>query len=205
VNSGATSERVYDALKRRILTRSYRPGDRLEPVALADDLGSSATPVRDALHLLTGERLIETRPGGGFYLPLIDEPALEDLYGWVAQLLLLALRKWPDSAMRSATGKSVDDTDAASAAADLFGRIAGQSGNIEHALAVHSTSDRLHAARLAEAGLFDDWRDELAQLEAVFMAGDLPLLRRRLVAYHRRRHRAAAMIVRTLYRPDPSE
>jgi len=204
VNSGATSDRVYDALKHRILTRSCRPGDRLEPAALAEALGSSATPVRDALHLLTGERLIETRPGGGFYVPQIDEPALEDLYAWVAQLLLIALSKPPKGAMRSAPDEPGGSTDAARATADLFERIADQSGNLEHACAIRSTSDRLHAARLVEAGLFDDWRDELAQVETAFIAGDMRALRRRLAAYHRRRRRVAATIVRALYRPDPN-
>ncbi|MGK4455738.1 GntR family transcriptional regulator, partial [Klebsiella pneumoniae] len=59
MNSGPTAERVHEALKRRIMGREFRPGDRLDPAVLAAPLSSSVTPVRDALHLLTGEGLVE--------------------------------------------------------------------------------------------------------------------------------------------------
>ena len=31
MNSGATAERVYDVLKRRIMDHAFKPGDRLDP------------------------------------------------------------------------------------------------------------------------------------------------------------------------------
>jgi DNA-binding GntR family transcriptional regulator len=92
VNAGPTSERVYAALKRLILARRFRPGEKLDPGRLADALGSSVTPVRDALHLLTGEGLVEMRTSDGYAIPLIDEPGLRDLYRWSAAVLQLAAR-----------------------------------------------------------------------------------------------------------------
>lgn len=203
MNSGATLERVYDELKQRILNSVYRPGDRLEPAALADELGSSTTPVRDALHLLIGEHLLATRTGGGFFVPQIDEPALQDLYNWAAQILLLALRD--PEAGREPAGISSTDTrgdDIATLTAALFARIGVRSGNAEHLRALRSTNDRLHAARLAELSVLEGWREELDGIETAFNAGDLPRLRRAILAYHRRRHRAAAGVVRALYRLD---
>src|SRR3546814_5703166 len=79
MNSGHTAERVYDAIKQRIMAHEFRPGDRLDPAVLAELLASSVTPVRHALHMLAGEGLVEARTSGGFHLPSIDEPGLEDL------------------------------------------------------------------------------------------------------------------------------
>jgi DNA-binding FadR family transcriptional regulator len=196
-------ERVYDELKRRVLNSIYRPGDRLEPATLADELGSSTTPVRDALHLLIGEGLLGTRTGGGFFVPQIDEPALQDLYDWAAQILLLALRD-ASAGSEAATAIGVDakDGDAASLTGALFERIGARSGNAEHLRELRSANDRLHAARLAEQSVLEGWRDELDEIETAFNADDLPRMRRAILAYHRRRHRAAAAVVRALYRLD---
>ena len=204
MNSGATSERVYDALKHRILNRWYRPGDRLEPAALAESLGSSVTPVRDALHLLSGERLLETRPGTGFHLPQIDEPALEDLYDWSAQVLLLAIRESSGDRSSAIIGTNAAvDTNAANSTASLFERVGSGSGNVEHLHAIRSLNDRLHAIRLVEAGIFHDWYHELTEIDDALDRGDPATLKRRIIAYHRRRYKAAAALVRAVYREDP--
>ncbi|QCI78807.1 GntR family transcriptional regulator [Hankyongella ginsenosidimutans] len=42
---------------------------KLEPAGLAAELNSSVTPVRDALHRLAGERLVESWTSEGFHLP----------------------------------------------------------------------------------------------------------------------------------------
>jgi len=54
-----TFDRVYAAIRKRLRDGLYRPGERLEPALLSDELNASVTPVRDALHRLTGERLVE--------------------------------------------------------------------------------------------------------------------------------------------------
>ena len=53
-------ERVYFELKAKVMRAAFAPGERLDPAQLARNLGVSPTPVRDALHRLSGERLIET-------------------------------------------------------------------------------------------------------------------------------------------------
>uniref|UniRef100_UPI000A6AA556 GntR family transcriptional regulator n=1 Tax=Sphingomonas asaccharolytica TaxID=40681 RepID=UPI000A6AA556 len=96
MNPGATSERVFDALKHDILSGELPPGTKLEPAALADRLNSSVTPVRDALHRLAGALLVEMRASEGFYLPFVTEPGLRDLYAWNAELVRTLVRAWPD-------------------------------------------------------------------------------------------------------------
>src|ERR1700746_388476 len=89
--SPGTFERVYAAIKARLRSGVYRPGERLEPAALADELNASVTPIRDALHRLTGERLVEAPRHEGFRVPMLTETTLRHLYAWHQDLLLLAI------------------------------------------------------------------------------------------------------------------
>lgn len=197
MNSGQTADRVYDALKAMVRERAFRPGARLDPARIASDLVSSVTPVRDALNRLTGEALVETRSGDGFHLPQIDAPALQDLYDWSIELLTLAIRSWPADRAPRARGSSPSP---AAAAEMLFAEIGTLSANAEHARAIAGLGDRMHAARLCEQALFADSADEVIAIAAALTADDRPRLRTLLTAYHRRRRRAAADVVRALYR-----
>jgi DNA-binding GntR family transcriptional regulator len=53
------SDQAYRALREEITTGELKPGQRLTERALADHLGVSPTPVREALQRLEHERLIE--------------------------------------------------------------------------------------------------------------------------------------------------
>lgn len=205
MNGGPTAERVYQALKRTIMDRGFRPGDRLDPAALADRLNASTTPVREALDRLVGEELVESRPGGGFHVPAIDEPGLKDVYGWSAQLVVLAVRAWPvhptpvrlipraDAAEKETLAEQTDR---------IFGAIARHSLNSEHARAIERLNARIHAARVVEHLVIEGVAEELRRIEAACHESDRAGLRRLLAAYHRRRVRAAAAILRALYRAN---
>lgn len=197
MNSGPTAERVYGTLKAQILANGYRPGSRLDPALLASELASSVTPVREALHVLTGERLVVTRPADGFHLPNVTVPDLEDRYSASAELLLLALRRRVPPPRVLARSDTREGTSANRAAA-IFAAIAGRSANAEHLRLVCAIGDRLHAARSVEPLVFDNVAEELTGLEAA--GDDPPTLRRLILAYHRRRVRHASAIVRALHR-----
>lgn len=197
MNSGQTADRVYDGLKAMIRDRAFRPGERLDPARLSVDLLSSVTPVRDALNRLTGELLVETRTSDGFHLPRIDAPALQDLYDWSIETLALAIRGWP--AGLAARERPSAGPPAVTAEA-IFAAIGRLSANAEHARAIVGLSDRLHAARLCEPALFADSAAEIAAIGAALASDDRQNLRSLLASYHRRRRRAAADIVRALYR-----
>jgi DNA-binding transcriptional MocR family regulator len=200
MNSGQTSERAYDTLRRHILTRAFRPGDRLEPAPLAEALGSSVTPVRDALHVLAGEGLVERRTSDGFHLPQITEPELADLYRWNADLLQLAIRGWEYPGDPIVLGMPASEP--ADTIAHLFDRIVSHSDNLEHRRAIKAASARLHPARMVEPILFADIEAEITDLAETCARGDVAALRRGITAYHRRRRRAAAELVRRLYRHE---
>lgn len=198
MNGGPTAERVYDALRRRILENGFRPGQRLDPAELADALASSVTPVRDALHRLVGEALVDARAGGGFHLPLVDEPGLADLYSWNAEVLLTALRAAGSGPVGAA--RCLEAMDHAERTQNVFAKIAARSSNLEHRRAIWSAGARLHAVRRVEPAVLADVQSEIDALEVTAANGDAAALRRLILVYHRRRSRSAAVIVRALYR-----
>lgn len=208
MNAGPTAERIYETLKRAVMERAHRPGARLDPAVLADELNSSTTPVREALDRLVGEGLVESRTGSGFYLPALDQPTLRDMYAWSSELLGLAVRGWarrvspaPSTASSEPAEEQVDESEAARTAL-LFLAIARRSLNSEHARAVERLNSRLNAVRRTEPLVIGAGRDELEAIEASFVVSDRSALRRAIGAYHRRRIRAAAAILRALYRSN---
>ncbi|MDQ8757459.1 GntR family transcriptional regulator [Sphingosinicella sp. LHD-64] len=182
MSPGATFERVYRALKGRLADGRLGPGARIEPAILGTQLHASITPVRDALHRLVGERLVEAPEHDGFRVPLLTEAALRSLYEWNGLLLALA-------AGRLRPGTSDDPIEARAeheiAMADLFLRIANATGNAEHAQAVASLNHRLAPYRRVEPRLLADLGREHGEIDAAL--DDRARLRRALVRYHRRR------------------
>jgi DNA-binding GntR family transcriptional regulator len=77
---GDNSMRVYDVLRQRIATRHYAPGSRLTEAEIADEFEISRTPVRQALHRLAVEGLVEVKNGVGIRVTEVDERELQDIY-----------------------------------------------------------------------------------------------------------------------------
>jgi DNA-binding GntR family transcriptional regulator len=64
---------IYKRLRDDIVNGGYAPGTVLVQEQVAADLGTSRTPVRDALNRLSQEGLVEWNPGNGYaVLPLSD-------------------------------------------------------------------------------------------------------------------------------------
>ena len=60
-----SAERALHALRELILGGELTPGSRLGEVELADRLGVSRTPVREALSRLAAEGIVEIQPNRG--------------------------------------------------------------------------------------------------------------------------------------------
>jgi DNA-binding GntR family transcriptional regulator len=73
-----TRDRVYAALREAIVSAELAPGRRLSENELADRLGVSRTPVREALARLRDERLVAVVPQRGTFVCLIDPDAVAD-------------------------------------------------------------------------------------------------------------------------------
>ncbi len=62
------SDEVYTALKERILSKQFAPGERLNLSQLEEQMGISRTPLKDALNRLALEGLVDIQPRKGTFV-----------------------------------------------------------------------------------------------------------------------------------------
>jgi DNA-binding GntR family transcriptional regulator len=74
-------QHVFDNLKQAIIRGKIAPGEWLVESHIAEMLGISRTPVREAIHKLERERLIERQPRGGFTVLGLDREDIEETFG----------------------------------------------------------------------------------------------------------------------------
>jgi DNA-binding GntR family transcriptional regulator len=86
------AERAYAALLDAIVRGDLEPGRRLRDTALADQLGVSRTPVREALRRLEDEGLVETERGAFTRVAPVRPDRIADAFPVVASLHGLATR-----------------------------------------------------------------------------------------------------------------
>lgn len=67
-----SSERIYAALRERIINLVYEPGSVLNEVDIAEEFGMSRTPVRVAFQRLKEDRLVNIIPRYGIQVAPID-------------------------------------------------------------------------------------------------------------------------------------
>lgn len=117
----SSMDQAVSEIRERILDLRLRPGERLDDIGIASEIGLSRTPVREALFHLSSEGLVEVGPRGGFAvrgLELLDIRELFEAHSVLARSVarLVALRATADdlSALEAAT----DSVDQAVASAD---------------------------------------------------------------------------------------
>lgn len=88
-----TSDRVAAALRRNIWNGELRSGQRLNQDELAEALGVSRIPVREALMTLAAEGTVSMTPHRGAFVEQLDEVAVRDHYALFAHVDGFALRR----------------------------------------------------------------------------------------------------------------
>ncbi|KIQ56060.1 GntR family transcriptional regulator [Meiothermus taiwanensis] len=73
-------EAAYSHLRGAILTGSLLPGARISEPGLAQELGVSRTPVREALQRLAQEGLVELLPGKGARVRVLSAEEVREVY-----------------------------------------------------------------------------------------------------------------------------
>jgi DNA-binding GntR family transcriptional regulator len=71
---------VMDDLRRRIVTGTFKPGQKINESEIALRLGVSRSPVREAFRVLERDGLITTLPRKGSYITDISVEDLQDLF-----------------------------------------------------------------------------------------------------------------------------
>ena len=70
---------VFNTLRQAILTGELKPGERLMEIHLANQLGVSRTPIREAIHMLELEGLVTMMPRRGAVVSQITEKGIKDV------------------------------------------------------------------------------------------------------------------------------
>ncbi len=79
-NGISVREKTYEHIKSNIFAGRFAPGERLAEEHLAKELGVSRTPVREALHKLEQDGLIEPLGSRGFCIPHDSLEEIDDLF-----------------------------------------------------------------------------------------------------------------------------
>lgn len=72
-------DQIYDELRYALMRGQFRPGEVLTIRTLANALGTSIVPVRDALQRLMAERALEVLPNRSARVPLTDREEFDEL------------------------------------------------------------------------------------------------------------------------------
>lgn len=178
--------RVHESLRASILAREHLPGERLDRGRIADSLGVSRTPVREALAWLQDEGFVEVRPRSGTVVSPIDVLSLHE-----GHFLLLAMSVEAAgrlAARREARALTAETREAFLASlfvgvgmARLYDRVASYLGAVERCRALGCAGDpqaerELRRNVLARIAAGD--RDGAAASMRALLAGDLEPLGR---------------------------
>ena len=168
-------EIVFDYLKNAIISGELKPGERLMEIAIANKLGVSRTPVREAIRKLEKEQFIEMIPRKGAYVASTTIKDMLDvlevrrlLEGFATEL---ASEKMTDlglvELLRTHKGflKALDDNDIDAMVAydnEFHERIFIASGNLKLIELTKALSEQVQRYRLSyfnEFKNFDELRD----------------------------------------------
>ena len=186
-----TADRIHREIKELITGGRFTPGLPLTVQSLADEFGTSTSPVRDALNRLVGERLVEMQGGGGFALPEITRRSAYHLYSFHGDLVRTIVKVMvrfdelgpPPACLLNRTARGLA---LARTTAEFFAQMAACSPNPEHLDAIVQIGERLAVFRLHE-GAIGRQGEELATLWNVTRSGNRNATRVAMWQYHRRR------------------
>ncbi len=89
-------KRVYHYIREKILTGAIAPNERLVETKIAQEIGTSRTPIREALHNLEVEKLVKSIPRVGYVVERMSAEDLEQICELREAVELLAARRAMD-------------------------------------------------------------------------------------------------------------
>jgi DNA-binding GntR family transcriptional regulator len=156
------TEHVLEEIRRAILTRRLLPGQPLVEMELANQLGVSKTPVREALKILSGSGLVTFSPYKGASVRVVDRALALAVYD--VRLLLE-----PEAVGRATRAGDEAGLAAAATALESAGTAMSSGDHAELSLCNRS----FHQAMYAGCGnpllisVLDDLRDRAALISVV--------------------------------------
>ena len=136
VDTRPLRQQIADALQRAILDGELTPGEPLVEMDIAQRLGVSRAPVREALQLLARANLVETAPYRGTTVRRLTPTDVEEVYSLRTALETFALRRGMarDRGALARELRSVCDSMQEIAARGDWSRLAGEDARFHELL-----------------------------------------------------------------------
>ena len=155
-------EQIRELLLERILKGELQPGDRIVELQIAQELGTSQAPVREALRELQSLGFVEHEPYRGTRVRRITEEELTEIYPVRAALEELAAQEAASKLDRGKVGELEREFEAMREAA---GR-----DNLQDLAAHDATFHRLIVEAAGNKVLLDTWRTLRVEARVVVTA-----------------------------------
>src|SRR6476659_1173300 len=140
------AELAYRQVRAAIVENRYPPGQRLVEQRIAEELGLSRTPVREALRMLEAEGLVVSERNRGAMVRPLSTTEVVDLYGLRIRLESYAVEVATERATEAELGDLVE-------AADAFGEVrrVADVDAVEGVRLLHEANRRYHDGILEAA------------------------------------------------------
>lgn len=145
-----------------ILNGLFKPGARLIEATIADQLGVSRAPVREALVSLEREGIVASYPRRGYFVINFTDKDIEEIYSLRSLLEVEALR-------RAIPNVTADDTDEMQAIVDELGLEARSGGNQSRIIQLDLAFHKKIVSAADHKRLFSTW--ESMQLQTWLLIG----------------------------------
>jgi DNA-binding GntR family transcriptional regulator len=150
-----------------------RPGSAINVREVAVGLGTSPTPVREALERLAGEGIVHAGRGErGFTVPRYVARELSDLYRLLGTLLQIAHRDSGTIKSDEDVRKSIEDGAPALAVESVLSLVASQTTSRILSGEIGRIINMLAPYRVEEPRIIPNWREELSDLRASLIANE---------------------------------
>ncbi|MEX2488011.1 MAG: GntR family transcriptional regulator [Pseudomonadales bacterium] len=197
----AAGDRVYQAIKARLVAYEFPQGRRIYLEPLAESLGVSTTPVREAMNRLAERDLVVKAENKGFFAMTLTEARLRGSYDLTRQLLTLGLENLsPAAASAMATYAPAADLVNKLNRRDIAdaGTLARYTGDVLSAIAtiiensaveqsIDLANDHLYFVRMLECRHIPDIQSELKRFCELLLSGERDELVAAIVSYHKER------------------
>ncbi len=97
MSSESLKVKVYKSLRLDIVSGKLKGGTRITEIAVAQSLGVSRTPVREALQKLAQERFLKSIPKAGYMVEDLSDNEIQDLFTTRMEIEQIAIQKAMDN------------------------------------------------------------------------------------------------------------
>jgi DNA-binding GntR family transcriptional regulator len=197
----SAGDRVYRAIKASVIAYAFPQGRRIYLQPLADALGVSTTPVREAMNRLAAEDLVIKAPHKGFIAMSLSGKNLRGHHELTRLLLAKELERLDTAGRHKLTEfepiamvlfrlnrRVLSDANTLAAyTGEIFSHVASLSGNTHIIRSIGRANDHLYFIRTLECRHLHNVQDELRLICELLLVGNCQELLRTIHRYHDKR------------------